>query len=151
MNWLALSDQCSSKAKDLLEAGEFKDGKQWILTSIALYDFLSSQSLNENSIIDYEIAAIRLRITAINILGVNQDDELCSVRYIERWFQQRNKYPINVVVEKASNWTLLPKEEILYLRRIKNILSALELLNDLNYYSNEMEIEAWFDIKEKLP
>jgi hypothetical protein len=151
IDWLVLTDICASKAKGYLDSDDLKAGAEWSLAAVKLYEYLASHTDSESLSVSYEISSVRLRINAINVLGVKHDDELRSIKYVEDWFGGKLKLSKDIVAEKASNWMKLPKDEILYLRSIKNILSTLELVKDYNIFTNKLEMKAWIGIKNNLP
>jgi hypothetical protein len=149
VNWPGLSSQCVSKAKKSFDTGASENEKKWLLAALTIYNFLAEHSSNENLRLGHEISILRIKVNAIRNLGVDYEEELLDVRSINQWFSRVVNLTPQEAEEKSSSWVTLPKDEILRLRNIKNILNALESLKSCDGIYEDFK--DWFALKHMLP
>lgn len=152
INWLSLAEGASIRAEQALNRGQNNLGKCWADISVKLYEMLSDKSESRNSQLSLYLAAIRMRIKAIQYLGCSSEDQLLDPEIIVNWFFANIERSIDETSEKTKKWTSLSKEEIRELRNLKNILNAMELLINIDCpLAKKQEIKRWLSVKSALP
>ncbi|MEU0664683.1 hypothetical protein ABZ508_01180 [Streptomyces lavendulocolor] len=98
-------------------------------------------------------AAARVRVYMIRQFGVSASDEARQPDRLCEDVLKNIGSSIDEVARLATDWRSLQREEMLYLRRLKNILTPLTEIADLLNPADSIhdEIAPWLALRPRLP
>ncbi len=97
------------------------------------------------------ISSMMLRARMISQLGVIKAHPVLDINLIFQWFLNNQNLSYHQVAQKSKNWQVLSVDEIKELRRLKNRLKVLVLINQSHKYVLDGEFKEWLDLRHKLP
>lgn len=147
-NWLGLAEVSESKADLFYKKKCYEEGGKWF--DIALYSYSSCVKKSENGdTFSLENSMARIKIKSVNIFDVSEKDKLLALESVFEWFKSKVNLSLEDALLKSNIFLKLQKIEILELRRIKNMLSTIDLIKDKKLIPND--IKEWLKIKSELP
>ena len=149
-NWLGLSEYCEYKARGIFVIEDSSEPSMWLDFSIEAMEVLLNYYKEEDHYSEFA------RWVRLKVLEENQKLEHKKNSSSEFLLQQVLDYisDFNVdfsVLDKEIDRSRSNKKELWTLRKIKNLMNALEKLENQSVITKFPEIQRWFESRQSLP
>ena len=143
-NWLGLAEAAASNARSGLDL-------DWADVAISLYSGLARKLDSDSRRESLMYSQMNLRAFLIARLGSVSGHPILDPQTIIDWFRDALVISAKEASAKAAHWPQLDLNSIRELRRIKNRLSPIRVLEDANVLPAEHGLGDWLSIREQLP
>ncbi len=146
VNWLGLAETAASLARSELDL-------DWAEIAIYIYDQLARKVDSASRRESLMYSQMNLRAFLITRLGPRTGHPVLDPRPVVDWFSQALNMSVEEAKQEASHWVDLDIGRIRELRRIKNRLAPIKLLDDAKLLPAESRaaLSPWLAMREMLP
>ena len=156
-NWLLLAEVSGSNVRGNSETTETLN-LLWGIFSISVYELLAERTTEKFS---YQLSAMFYRANIISHFGEIKGHYFLDSNIILEWFYQESNISINDALDyslyfrdllknKNIETEKLDHNKMLLIRRIKNMLNMIQILQDSNFVRLDSHFSSWLSIKSSL-
>lgn len=155
-NWLGLAEAAALLAR----SGGARPDVEWARAATAIYEWLGRAAGGEG--FTYTLSSMNLRAYLISRLGAAAGHDLLDAGRVVEWFRGNLPTDSGKAEESLAVWkavtsgqltelTAAHLENIKGLRRVKNMLNVLSLLDEAGALPPDPDVRAWLSLKNNLP
>jgi hypothetical protein len=148
-NWLALAEVAADLASTGCGNSE-GEWHEWALVAVAVYERLAAEAVPGQRD-SPECSSMMLRAHLITLVGSKPGDRVLDRDAIVQCFVNRLPLSTEEARLRSENWTTLPVDQILELRRIKNRLNVIRVLVETSRFQPDDVLRPWLQLHPRFP
>jgi hypothetical protein len=146
VDWLGLAETTATLARTELNP-------EWAEVAVSIYGQLAAKVESPSRRESLMYSQMNLRAFMITRLGATAGHAVLDPRPVVDWFLETLRLSIAEATEASSHWQDLGVAQIRELRRIKNRLAPVKLLDDAGLVPSEFHatLSPWLAVRDQLP